>query len=468
MNIQTQKGLIALIMLCVCCFACSKDWLEAKPRKSLIVPENIENFQSLLDNTGASPSFNGEQNSLGELGAGDFYVTDDSWNSVFATERNTYIWASEIFQDEISSAEWNTPYARILVTNVVLEGISKIQPKSNEQNDWNNVKGAALFFRAYSHYDIAQQFCKPFDIVTSVTDLGIPLRLTSDINSGSSRPFVQDTYEQILSDLRSAADLLPLDAPINLLYKLRPTKAAANAMLARVFLSMSLYDSALKYSNRCLNLYNKLMNYNSDPDVNITGTNPFARFNSEVIFYMRMNLLSLFSNSRLIVDTSLYNSFDANDLRRTAFFFQGTGQRRFKGSYEGSRSQFFGGLATDEVFLIRAECNARKGNVAEAMTDLNTLLVNRWKQSVPFTPYTASDAADAINQIIKERRKELCFRGIRWTDLRRLNKESQFETTLQRDIQGTTYVLEANDSKYILPIPPDVIQLSGIQQNQRD
>jgi hypothetical protein len=66
-----------------------------------------------------------------------------------------------------------------------------------------------------------------------------------------------------------------------------------------------------------------------------------------------------------------------------------------------------------------------------------------------------------------ERRKELCFRGLRWQDLRRLNKEPEYAKTLTRKIDGITYTLPPNDPKYVFPIPPNVIALSGMQQNPR-
>jgi hypothetical protein len=100
-----------------------------------------------------------------------------------------------------------------------------------------------------------------------------------------------------------------------------------------------------------------------------------------------------------------------------------------------------------------------------ALSDLNTLLVKRWTNG-NFTPFTASSALEAQDTILEERRKELAFRGLRWTDLRRLNKEGA-NITLTRLLFGQTYHLSPNSPYYVLPIPPDVIALSGIQQNQR-
>ena len=42
-----------------------------------------------------------------------------------------------------------------------------------------------------------------------MTDLGLVLRMTSDINEPTKRATVQETYYQIIKDLKEAAELLP-------------------------------------------------------------------------------------------------------------------------------------------------------------------------------------------------------------------------------------------------------------------
>jgi len=59
------------------------------------------------------------------------------------------------------------------------------------------------------------------------------------------------------------------------------------------------------------------------------------------------------------------------------------------------------------------------------------------------------------------------FRGIRWTDLRRLNLDASSAITIYRKLNGTVYKLEPNSVNYILPIADDVIRLSNIPQNIR-
>jgi hypothetical protein len=165
------------------------------------------------------------------------------------------------------------------------------------------------------------------------------------------------------------------------------------------------------------------------------------------------------------VDPGLYQLYDNNDLRKSIFFkWNGTtGSYHFYGSYDGTIN-LFNGLATDEVYLVRAEAYARTGDKDKALDYLNTLLMNRWKTSM-FTPLTAATDDEALALILEERRKELAFRGLRWPDLRRLNKDARFAVTLSRTMNEKSYTLTPADSKYTFQIPLEVIAKAGIAQN---
>jgi hypothetical protein len=122
-------------------------------------------------------------------------------------------------------------------------------------------------------------------------------------------------------------------------------------------------------------------------------------------------------------------------------------------------------LATDEIYIIRAECYARAGNTTAAMADLNYLLQNRWSGS--FVPFTAATPDIALSIILKERRKELLFRALRWTDLRRLNKDPRFAVTLTRIVNNQTYTLPPNDLRYTFLIPDVILSRANMPQNPR-
>src|SRR5690606_12084108 len=117
-----------------------------------------------------------------------------------------------------------------------------------------------------------------------------------------------------------------------------------------------------------------------------------------------------------------------------------------------------------EIYLIKAECEARVGNIATALKTINELLKNRYDGT--FTPFSSDDNEAVLRFVLNERRKELIWRGLRWSDLRRLNKDIRFAKTISRDVDGTTYTLEPGSPKYVLPIPNSVILNNDMQQNE--
>lgn len=452
-----MKALYKIILFTIVFYtsSCRKDWLDAKPDKKLVIPVSLADLQALLDND--IYVFNNGQPSLGEIASDDYYIGYPDWQALYtSTEKNSYVWAKDIYQGE-SVADWMLPYQHIFYANYILENIDKIVPDSNEVSKWNNIKGSALFFRGFDFYSLADIFSKQFDSATAATDPGIPLRLRSDINDIVARSTVLQTYHQIISDLTASIPFLPDVAA----YKTRPSKTSAYAMLARTYLGIDNYALALNYADSCITIQNTLIDYNS---LDLTASFPFNALNDEVILHAAINYPQIVSNYVAIVDSVIYASYDTNDLRRYAFIDTTDGYPRFKGGYDGSTG--FAGIATDEILLLRAECYARLSNTTAAMKDLNDLLITRWK-SGSYIPLAATSADEALALILTERRKELIFRGLRWTDLRRLNKDPKLAITLTRNLNGQLYTLPPNDSRYVYPIPDQEIVASHITQNPR-
>src|SRR3546814_903484 len=191
--------------------------------------------------------------------------------------------------------------------------------------------------------------------------------------------------------------------------------------------------------------------------LNTEAQYPFERFNEEVIFHSTMLNTAIMNASRLIIDSVLYETFLPGDLRIGLFFRQDGPYTSYKGSYGGG-SQFFNGLAADELMLTHAECMVRRGDWKQGIHLLNGLLATRFKKGT-FTPSMAESGSEAMSLVLLERRKQLLFRGMRWIDLRRLNSEPDRAVTLTRKIGGSTYTLPPNDRRYVFPLPDLVVQL---------
>jgi hypothetical protein len=446
-----------LILQAVLYPSCKKgEFLDAKPDQSLAIPTSITDCQALLDNDAVMNGYGvaGYPN-LGFSGCDDYYVNSTQFSQYTATDQHAVVWAGKIYADEEVN-DWDLPYRTILYANVALEGLAALHPMPEQRTAWNNARGSALFFRAFAYYQLAQVFAPAYDSAKALTDIGLPLRKTTNINEKFTRVSVQKTYDQLISDLAAAAPLLPDKA----LSVTRPSRAAVYGLLSRVYLSARAYSTALLYADSCLQLRPDLMDYDT---VNAANSLPFTRSNPEVIFGAASFSSGPIAFRRSFTDSLLFTSYQPNDLRKTLFFKLG---QLFFGRYDES-GYAFSGIATDELYLNRAECYARAGNTLSALADLNSLLVRRWVNGA-FTPYTAVDASDALRQILAERRKELLFRGLRWTDLRRLNKDAATAITLTRIVNGQVYTLPPDDRRYVYAIPDKVIAFNpGMPQNPR-
>lgn len=229
------------------------------------------------------------------------------------------------------------------------------------------------------------------------------------------------------------------------------------------------YANAESYADKCLAVYNKLIDYNT---VSETSTTPFSATNDELIYNAHQAAVyGLFTPTTTgavgKLSPDLLGLYSNNDLRLPIYFSKAAdGSYTRKRGYYGSGNYAFTGLATDELYLIKAECLARRSEMTAAIDELNQLLIKRYTNTSPYVPVTASSPADALTLVLTERRKELPWRGLRWFDIKRLNAGGA-NITLTRVLNGTTYTLEPNSPRYALPIPDDEIALSGIQQNVR-
>lgn len=457
--------LITIFLFFAVLASCQKTFLDKKTDKALLVPQNLREFRALLDNTSVMNSSPG----IHIIGDGDFVISDEGLKSLSTPYvRNGYLWKDDLYEGENTIADWSIPYKQIFYSNIVLEGLKDVERSSFNAEEYDDVKGSALFHRGLGHFLLVQTFAKAYDENTAKHDLGIPIRLTSDINERSVRATIKETYDQIINDVLGAEDLLPHESKI----KSQPSKHAAWALLARLYLFTRNYEKAELYADQALQADDALIDYATlESDVNIPFPDLFKAGNPEVIYYFSIRSNRFLSSSLTSVVPELYDSYDPFDLRKEVFFrSRDNSVFTFKGSYNGSSAingLLFGGFANNELYLVKSECLARRGKVSDALEWLNRLIKKRWKLGAEFNEYTTENADEALTYILRERRKELVGRGLRWHDLKRLNQEEGNEVTLVRNFEGVWYTLEPESPRYVLPIPHEEIMNSGIEQNER-
>ncbi|SEN20793.1 SusD family protein [bacterium A37T11] len=438
--------------------ACGKGFLAVKYDKSVVTPTTLADYQALLHGNMQTPS----SHELGITGSDEFYLSNASWQSLVQPYlKNGYIWADDIYEQQ-PCEDYNRAYSRILTANIVLDGLDKLTPNEDEKQQWDQAKGAALYFRAEKFYQLAQLFCKPYYKETATIDPGIALRLSPDVEQASQRASVAETYQQICADLLAALPLLPVISQTNL----HPSKAAANALFAKTYLLMGDYVSAAGYAADCLSQQNMLINYQTLSKDSNTPFPAYAEGNEEVILLSYTANIPIVASSRFNADTTLLALYQSGDLRNAIFYRTNTdGRILFKGSYAGS-AYYFTGLSTSEVWLISAECHARLGQLGKAMNDINTLRKTRFSPE-QYVPLEAADEQQALRLVLEERRLELVMRGTRWEDLRRLNNEPAFAKTLVRQVNDQRYELLPNSPRYVWPLPDDAINFGHLTQNPR-
>lgn len=457
---------LSLMLIVIIPLGCKKasDWLNAPRSKQDVIFSSLKDYQALLNNTAV---LNMTLPTIGLIGCDNFYVSEKSIQNLPVVERNSFLWNKDIFEGR-NSVEYNASYQAINFANVVLNGIEKIGRTSSNYNEYNSIKGQAHFYRALYYLELASLFSKPYVAQSAGRDPGLCLRKNPDINEVVKRSSVLETYNLILEDARASVELLPPTSNI----KTQPSKRAAYLLLSRIFINMSEFENAKKYADSCLKLGDVLIDFNSVPKLTLPYRFPdFKGVNDEIIFYAQGNLYQTIYPSEntavSLVDTLLYREYEISDLRRIYFYREFDSVTvKFKGSYTGIASNFCG-LGTNEAYLIRAECNARLGNLKDAIKDINALLRNRYKIGT-YVDFVSTDRDAVLRKVLLERRKELPFTGlIRWQDLRRLNLDPSLATSIFRKNKGLLIELKPNDDKYVYPFPQTEINLTGIEQNIR-
>lgn len=433
---------------------CEK-FLNEKSDISLSIPESFKDLRAMMNNGGQLIS---SFPSLIEGGSDDYYVKESLLKGRPEREQFVYTWTIHSERSDLSS--WNRMYNTVLIANTVLEGLDRINDGSEYER--TILKGEAKFVRALAFYYLSQMFCFPYDPERKGELLGIPLRTSSDFADEFERSTMEETYDFIISELTESITHLPESVQ----YKSSPSKSACYALLARLYLIMGDYENANKQADFALGLNDSLLDYNTlDPNLSF----PIPIANEEIIYYGVGANGYLLNNNRAFIPRYIFDFYEEDDLRKKIFFFNGAGSDiAFKGNYTGRNSIYFGGFATDELYLIRAECEIRLGNVDAGLDFLNNLLVKRYEKD-SFSFFSDLDRSTALDIVLSERRKELIKRGIRWTDLRRLLREPNKVSTLFRKsdngIDDAPYKLEPEPKNYTYPIPSGVTDIHPYEQN---
>lgn len=463
---KTKYLYIALVLFSL--GGCKK-FLDIVP-KDKFIPTTVEDYENML-NFATVTAFN------------DYYedlITDDAflpegepgnlYTKARLSSRKIYLFDKNAFGEGDNDVLWSEGYKRIFYFNTVINNIMEAQ--GGTEANKRSIRAEALFGRALDHLLLVNVYGQHYDVVTAATEPGVPLVLEADISAKHSRNTVKEVYDQIIADLKEAAVDLPLTAKLN---KFRVRKAAAYALMSRVYLYMGDYEKALANANEALGLYSTLVNMNNYKVI-IPGPFPFVPgspvgwtdvprgLDHPETIVARTFLRPFGIGQDVCASPELSALFTNDDKRWTLYYANGwppappfNYMTRY-GVKIFLRGDFFNNaLNTPEVYLTRAECKARANDLDGALADVNLLRQNRISPAVyqTFTPADFSnDAEKVLRFVLEERRRELAFTGMRLMDLKRLNKDPRFRKTIRHTAESKEHILEPNSPDYLRQIWP--------------
>lgn len=285
--------------------------------------------------------------------------------------------------------------------------------------------------------------------------------LDKNINKTNlERASVQAVYDQIKADLDEAAPNLPEKPVLN---AFRASKPVGYGMLARMYLYMGDYEKALENAKISMQHNSALLSilpYKvTDPERYIGRLDVPDRGNNPENIYIRLAPWTFGMSTLAYGSEELMSLFDKEKDQRYLLYFT-----RYIGGTECDYDLWAPyiyanmAMATPEIYLIAAECEARIGSKDKAMEYINTLRDHRIFDNVHLT---ADNNKEALRYVLDERRRELTLLGCtRLIDLKRLNREPDYAKTIVHEVNGVEYKLAPDDPKYILPIPPTVLRFN--------
>ena len=389
-------------------------------------------------------------------------------------------WEGFLATDYTIRDTWQLYYSAMVNVNNILENMHRIETSNAaEEAIIEGYIGEAHLARAFYYHQLVIRWGKPYDPSTASTDPGVPLVLTYDPVLRPARATVQQTYDQILSDITEAKTRLSAGAPNST----RLNRDAALALEARVHLHMKNYSAVVNVANELINSGRyPLINTAEGLEnmwVNDTGSeiimHAFASAPSELPaannIYLGFQPATGKFTPDFIPQQWVVDLFEENDLRREIYLeekplrVQGTDYDSgiyLLTKYQGN-PQLFVGTHTNyqhkpkvfriaETYLNKAEAQFHVDQGA-ALTTLNELRVARGLNAL------SGVSGDALFEAIKEERtRELLAEGMRLNDLMRWGmpverKAPQHTGPINRGQFYDELFVPAGDPKFIWGIP---------------
>ncbi|MGU3375509.1 RagB/SusD family nutrient uptake outer membrane protein [Chryseobacterium sp. M5A1_1a] len=234
--------------------------------------------------------------------------------------------------------QWNKRYNVIGVANRVIRNIDNIQTSTAIKNKY---LGEALFMSSRMYFEMASNYGNE--------KAGIPIidrTKEPDPNPIPRVANVMENYNYIVNDLKRAAELLPSQAELPAKDYGRPHKAAAWALLAKVYLFMKQYQDAEFWANEVMTKGNRSLlnnfgdvfkaenNYSTEYIWSVPSTPKFTAWGSILPGVMLENKgWGEYNGWGYFQPTKeLYDEYETGDLRRSTTILKEGDQFTFNGT----------------------------------------------------------------------------------------------------------------------------------------
>ena len=392
-----------------------------------------------------------------------------SWNQIVAEDKERFVFDGS----KNMGGVWNACYSIIRACDFIIEDVDKYRAENPAKAD--DIKGQALALRALAHFKLVNIFAQPYNFTPEGSHPGIPYIVTADISRPYSRQSVAEVFNAMISDLSSAAALLPA-AISDTRYM---NQAAAKALLARVYLFKQDYTNANLIAKQVCTQFPLLSIANGYPNSLFVNKPPSA---SEILYRLTPGQDNTTRTSTLFLGVVLspnyqyYNATDdiANLYQEFAADIRNNWISGSAGAYRVSKypltnvapeinpptyfdegGHYYPIIRSSEMFLTVAEASAKTNDENTARMYLNAV---RTRAGIPAI---STSGPALLDSIYKERRKELAFEGHRLYDLQRWNLGVHRIDVLG----GAPTDLPFPSNRLVSPIPLRDVQLMGLQQN---
>ena len=396
----------------------------------------------------------------------------DNKNVIFHVLKEFYKWTPYPFDDDQpnyyqSPLTWHKLYECIGMGNVILGEVERFK----DEKDYSRIKGETLFLRSFYYFYLVNLWGHPYNPATASTDWGVPIKLTDYIeDKGFNRNSVEECYQQIVKDAKDA--IICLEGVVQPSTR-RANQNAARALLAKTYLYMNEYQLALDECNAILEKpgSSALIDLNTITAA-AYNTQRRKQTTNECIFTNSYGPILVQSTMETTAASpGLIGCYDAdNDLRfntgKESHFFKYSLGSYFAQVKAGTSEVHSISLILPEVYLNKAEALAMLDRSTEAIETLQELRKKR------MTDVGTIDLSgeDLVKFVREERRRELCYTGQRWFDLRRYAVHPKYpqKTRIEHPYYtwtGTSAILEKmyvleeypGDGGWLLPFPKDAL-----------